>query len=409
MNLQHNEPMKVLIIGAGFGGLACAKRLQANSNMSVTLLDKHPYQLFSPLLYQVATGGLPEDDIAYPVRAAIENIKFIKSEVMKINYEKNQIQLQDGKTLDYDQLVLATGSTGTTFGIPGVDKHALQMKSIYEARRIRNQLLTTYEEVAAGRKPKESLKVVVIGGGPTGVEVAGSIAELQKSMKKEFGELADFAEVALIEAGPRLLPMFHEKSSARAKKDLTELGVHVYLDSMVDRMYESDVHLKNGGVVSGGTLIWAAGVAAYSQWDYLGELDRANRLKVNEYLQVRENIWVIGDGAHLMLEGQPLPMVAPVALQMGKHVAKQIKNISQQKPLVAFKYKDKGQMATIGRRRAVVEMPGGLRLKGTLAWMTWLALHVAYLAGGRNRVSVIADWMWNYLAWGIGPRRTVID
>ena len=178
---------------------------------------------------------------------------------------------------------------------------------------------------------------------------------------------------------------------------------------MVDRMYESDVHLKNGGVVSGGTLIWAAGVAAYSQWDYLGELDRANRLKVNEYLQVRENIWVIGDGAHLMLEGQPLPMVAPVALQMGKHVAKQIKNVSQQKPLIAFKYKDKGQMATIGRRRAVVEMPGGLRLKGTLAWLTWLALHVAYLAGGRNRVSVIADWMWNYLAWGIGPRRTVID
>jgi NADH dehydrogenase len=124
---------------------------------------------------------------------------------------------------------------------------------------------------------------------------------------------------------------------------------------------------------------------------------------------VRENIWVIGDGAHLMLEGQPLPMVAPVALQMGKHVAKQIKNVSQQKPLNAFKYKDKGQMATIGRRRAVVEMPGGLRLKGTLAWLTWLALHVAYLAGGRNRVSVIADWMWNYLAWGIGPRRTVID
>jgi NADH:ubiquinone reductase (H+-translocating) len=401
--------MRVLIIGAGFGGLACAKQLQANSKMDVTLIDKHPYQLFSPLLYQVATGGLPEDDIAYPVRAAIENINFIKSEVMKINYEKNQIQLQDGKTLDYDQLVLATGSTGTTFGIPGVDKNALQMKSIQEARKIRNQLLSTYEEVAAGRKPKESLKVVVIGGGPTGVEVAGSIAELQKSMKKEFAELADFAEVALIEAGPRLLPMFHEKSSARAKKDLIELGVHVYLDSMVDRMYESDVHLKNGGVVSGGTLIWAAGVAAYSKWDYLGELDRANRLKVNEYLQVRENIWVIGDGAHLMVKDQPLPMVAPVALQMGKHVAKQIKNISQQKPLIPFKYKDKGQMATIGRRRAVVEMPGGLRLKGTLAWMTWLALHVVYLAGGRNRVSVVADWMWNYLAWGIGPRRTVID
>lgn len=401
--------MRVLIVGAGFGGLVCAKNLMDHKNISVTLIDKHPYQIFSPLLYQVATGGLPEDDIAYPVRAAIDNINFIKSEVVKIDEQKNQVQLFDGKVLEFDQLVLATGSTGTTFGIPGVDKYALQMKTIIQARQIKNQLLTTYEEVAAGRKPKESLKVVVIGGGPTGVEVAGAISELQKSMGKEFSELAKFGEVALIEAGPRLLPMFHEKSSARAKKDLTQLGVKVYLDSMVDRMYESDIHLKNGGIVSGGTFIWAAGVAAYSNWTQLGEADRSNRIKVNEYLQAKENIWVIGDGAHLEFKGQPLPMVAPVALQMGKHVAKQIRNLLKDKPLAPFVYKDKGQMATIGRRKAVVEMPGGLRLKGTLAWLTWLALHVAYLAGGRNRVSVIADWMWNYLAWGIGPRRTVID
>lgn len=251
--------------------------------------------------------------------------------------------------------------------------------------------------------------MVVIGGGPTGVEVAGAVAELQKSLKKEFPELAQFGEVALVEAGPRLLPMFTEKSSKRVKKDLGELGVKVYLDSTVDRMYESDVHLKNGKVLSGGTFIWAAGVAAYSQWDHLGETDNSNRLKVNEHLQIKENIWVIGDGANLEVAGVPLPMVAPVALQMGKHVAKQIKNLQQAKPLKPFSYIDKGQMATIGRRRAVVEMPNGIRLSGTLAWLTWLALHVAYLAGGRNRVSVMADWMWNYLAWGIGPRRTVID
>lgn len=401
--------MKIVVVGAGFGGLACAKHLAKSESVSVTLVDKHPYQLFSPLLYQVATGGLPEDDIAYPVRAAINNLDFIKSEVKRVDSEKNQIQFADNRIMDFDHLVLATGSTGTTFNIPGVEEFALQMKSIQQARAIKNQLLNTYEEVAASRKAKETLKVVVIGGGPTGVEVAGAVAELQKSMKKEFSDLAQFGEVSLVEAGPRLLPMFTEKSSKKAKKDLTELGVNVYLDSMVDRMYESDIHLKNGKILSGGTFIWAAGVAAYSQWNSLGETDKSNRLKVNEFLQLKENIWVIGDGANLEVKGVALPMVAPVALQMGKHVAKQIKNLQQNKSLKPFSYTDKGQMATIGRRRAVVEMPNGIRLSGTLAWLTWLALHVAYLAGGRNRVSVVADWMWNYLAWGIGPRRTIID
>lgn len=396
-------------MGAGFGGLSCAKILAQYKSFETTLVDRHPYQLFSPLLYQVATGGLPEDDIAYPVRAAIQNLNFIKSEVKKIDPDKNQIQFSDNRILEFDHLVLATGSTGTTFNIPGVAEHALQMKTIYEARAIKNKLLNNYEEVAAGRKPKETLKVVVIGGGPTGVEVAGAIAELQKGLKKEFPEIAQFGEVSLVEAGPRLLPMFKEKSSNRAKKDLSELGVKVYLDSMVDRMYESDVHLKNGKVLSAGTFLWAAGVAGYSQWNSLGEADRSNRLKVNEFLQLKNNIWVVGDGANFEVDGKALPMVAPVAMQMGKHVAKQILNLKDQKPLKKFIYTDKGQMATIGRRRAVVEMPGGLRLTGTLAWLTWLALHVAYLAGGRHRVSVIADWMWNYLAWGIGPRRTVID
>jgi NADH dehydrogenase len=174
-------------------------------------------------------------------------------------------------------------------------------------------------------------------------------------------------------------------------------------------MYESTVHLKNGEILMAGTIIWAAGVAAHSEWAKIGEADRSNRIVVDEYLRSKPNIFVIGDGAHFQHEGKPLPMVAPVAMQMGRHVAKQILNIKNNKSLTKFKYKDKGQMATIGRRRAVVEMPNGLRFHGTLAWLTWLALHVFYLAGGRNRISVIADWMWNYIAWGIGPRRTVID
>lgn len=401
--------MRVVIVGAGFGGLAAARKLSQQKDVNVTVVDKHPYQLFSPLLYQVATGGLPEDDIAYPVRAAIPGVSFRKGEVTKINSNSKSIILADQSTIEYDHLVLATGSTGTTFGVPGVQENALQMKSIMEARVIKKQLLGMYEEVEAGHKPKESLKVVVIGAGPTGVEVSGAVAELQKSMKHEFPNIYKMASVTLVEAGPRVLPMFHEKSSKHAQSELEEIGVSVKTNSAVDRMYETDVHLKSGEILSGGTLIWAAGVAAYQTWTSLGETDRSNRIKIDENLQTSAGIFVIGDGAHLQFKGNPLPMIAPVALQMGKHVAKQIISLKNNKPLTPFKYTDKGQMATIGRRRAVVEMPGGLRMHGTIAWLTWLALHVFYLAGGRNRISVIADWMWNYIAWGVGPRRTVID
>ncbi len=401
--------MKVVIVGAGFGGLAAARKLSQQKDVNVTVVDKHPYQLFSPLLYQVATGGLPEDDIAYPVRAAIPGVSFRKGEVTKVNSNSKSIILADQSTIEYDHLVLATGSTGTTFGVPGVQENALQMKSILEARVIKKQLLGMYEEVEAGHKPKESLKVVVIGAGPTGVEVSGAVAELQKSMKHEFPNIYKMASVTLVEAGPRVLPMFHEKSSKHAQSELEEIGVSVKTNSAVDRMYETDVHLKSGEILSGGTLIWAAGVAAYQTWTSLGETDRSNRIKIDENLQTSAGIFVIGDGAHLQFKGNPLPMIAPVALQMGKHVAKQIISLKNNKPLSPFKYTDKGQMATIGRRRAVVEMPGGLRMHGTIAWLTWLALHVFYLAGGRNRISVIADWMWNYIAWGVGPRRTVID
>ena len=400
----------VVIIGAGFAGLTCARELAGKPGIAVTVVDRNPFQLFSPLLYQVATGGLPEDDIAYPVRAAIPGITFRRGEVVYIGTKAKTIRLEDGTVIPFDDLVLATGSTGTTFGVPGVAEHALQMKSIHEARAIRRRLLQTYEDVEMGRAPKEALRVVVVGGGPTGVELAGAIAELQKGMKREYPDLAPLATVTLVEAGPRVLPMFTEKSSAHAKKELQQIGVDVRVDAAVDRMYPTDVHLKDGEVLPAGTIIWAAGVAAYEQWSFLGLTDRMNRLTVDEYLRVADDIWVIGDTANFTLEGErPLPMIAPVAMQMGRHVAKQILAQQNGKELTAFRYKDKGQMATIGRRRAVVEMPNGLKLHGTPAWLTWLALHVFYLAGGRNRVSVIADWMWNYLAWGVGPRRTVLD
>ena len=397
----------VVVVGAGFAGLACARSLSTSEQVHVTLIDKHPYQLFAPLLYQVATGGLPEDDIAYPVRAAIPGIDFIRGEVVRVNESEGTLRLASGTEIAWDRLVLATGSVGNSFNIPGVDEHALQMKDVYQARAIKHRLLGTYERVQEGEEPKENLQVAVVGGGPTGVELAGAIAELQKQMSHEFPQIAEHAHVTLVEAGPRLLPSFSEKSSEQARKALTKLGVEVLLDSAVDRMYPTDIHLKNGRILSAGTTIWAAGVAAEEQWTGLGEADRLNRLVVDEYLRLNDNVWVIGDMAHVEAEeGRPLPMVASVALQQGKYVAKSILSDSGIEP---FRYRDKGQMATVGRRLAVVELPNGLRLHGTLAWLSWLALHVAYLAGGRNRVSVIADWFWNYLAWGSGPRRTIIE
>lgn len=405
-----DQPRHVVIVGAGFGGLACARRLAGSPGIEVTIVDRNPYQVFAPLLYQVATGGLPEDDIAYSVRSAVPGARFRRGDVVRINPAAKTLRLADGAVLAWDELVIAVGSTGTTFGIPGVAEFALQMKTIPQARAIRHRLLQTYEEVEIGRRPKEALRVVVVGGGPTGVELSGAIVELQRAMRREYPDLADLGSVTLVEAGPRLLPTFSEKSSAHAKRELEQLGVVVRVDSSVDRMYPTDVHLKAGDVLSAGTIIWAAGVAAPAEWKDLAVTDRAGRLEVSPTLQLDDGIWVIGDIAHVAgPDGRPLPMVASVAMQMGRYVAKAIVAQARGDELTPFQYKDKGQMATIGRRRAVVETPRGLRLHGTPAWFGWLGLHVFYLAGGRQRVSVIADWFWNYLAWNQGSRRTVID
>jgi NADH dehydrogenase len=284
------------------------------------------------------------------------------------------------------------------------------MKSLAEAREIRKALLGTYEEVAAGHLAPEALHTVVIGGGPTGVELAGAVAELQRGLAREFPEIAKEAGVELVEAGPRLLPSFSEKSSETALRDLTNLGVHVFTGVGVTKVGPQEVLLSDDRILPAGVIIWAAGVAAPKIWSKLGETAAGNRIKVDDTLYLRDDIWVIGDASLLCDEaGRPLPQVAPVAMQGGRHVAKQILRMREGLEREKFRYKDKGQMATIGRRRAVVELPNGLKLTGTPAWLAWLLLHVAYLAGGRNRLSVVADWAWNYIAWGVGPPRTLTD
>ena len=409
MEFGPRTPKKhAVVIGAGFGGLACAKKLRKSPSYSVTLIDRNPYQLFSPLLYQVSTASLPEDDIAFPVRTAYRDVQFVRAEVTNIDATRKEIALSNGKTISYDDLILAVGSEGTTFGIPGVAENAFQMKSVSDARQIRHSLLSTYENVEDGLLPLESLNVVIVGGGPTGVELAGAVKELQHEIRREFEHIAPKATVTLLEAGPRLLPTFHPHSSKYTLKTLTKMGVQVEVDAAVVEATSRSLRLKDGREIVAGTRIWAAGVVAPPHWKFLGETDRGNRIKVNSHLQISDSIWVVGDVASFPnSDGRPLPMVAPVAIQQGKHVARQIRRREANTSLEVFKYRDKGQMATIGRRKAVVEMRPWLRFQGSLAWLTWLALHLAYLSGGRNRTSIFADWIWNYLVWT--PRRTIVD
>ena len=405
---NNQEKQHVVVVGAGFGGLACIRKLRKSNRFRITLIDRHAYHLFSPLLYQVATAGLPEDDIAFPVRPAFKDIDFIRAEVKEVNTQTSSLVLSDGREIAFDHLVMGVGSQGATFGIPGIAEHALQMKSVYDARKIRRSLLHTYEEVQDGLLPVSALQVAVVGGGPTGLELAGAIRELQEQLHNEFKDLSPHASVTLIEAGPRLLPTFHPKSSAHAKSTLEKMGVDVRVDTAVTQATSSSFHLTGGEELVAGTRIWAAGVTAPETWNSLGETDRSNRLKVRPTLALTDNVWVIGDGAHFMnADGQPLPMIAPVAIQQGKFVAKQLLGILKNKELKEFSYRDKGQMATIGRRKAVVEMNSWLRFSGTLAWLTWLALHLLYLSGGRNRTSIFADWVWNYVVRI--PRHAITD
>ena len=405
---EQSGEKQVVIVGAGFGGLACAKKLRKSRSCRVTLIDRNPYQLFSPLLYQVATASLPEDDIAFPIRTAYREVQFVRGEVSNIDTTAKTLAMSNGKTISYDDLILAVGSEGATYGIPGVSENTFQMKSVHDARDIRRSLLRTYEDVEDGLLPLERLNVVIVGGGPTGVELAGAVSELQREIQREFEHIAPKATVTLLEAGPRLLPSFHPNSSKYTQKKLTQMGVQVLVDAAVTEATSRSLRLKDGKEIIAGTKIWAAGVIAPPHWKFLGETDRGNRIKVNSNLQLSDSIWVIGDAASYPdSNGRPLLMIAPVAIQQGKHVARQIRRRESSRQLEVFKYRDKGQMATIGRRKAVVEIRSWLRFGGSLAWLTWLALHLAYLSGGRNRTSIFADWVWNYIVWT--PRRTITE
>lgn len=399
-----HSPKKILVIGAGFGGLSFIKAMK-DSSAEITLIDSHNFHTFLPLLYQVASAGLTAESIAHPARAAIrgKNAKFILDTVIDFEFEQNRVLLTSGQRLDYDQLLIAAGSVTADFGVKGVSEFTLGMKSIDEALVIRSKVMRALENAA--REGQQPVPIVIVGGGPTGVELAGALAELSRVLHKDFPELGPAPlRVTLVEAAEYLLSMFPKSLSEIARRDLKRRGVTVLTNAQVAEVTKQDVALKGGRLLDSELTIWTAGVKGSPLSNLITKrMDlqsrRDERVIVDEQLRPAAekfpNVFVIGDmAAYLTEDEKPLPMVAPVAMQMGRQVAKFISNPNA----AGFKYRDKGSMATIGRSDAVV-YANGLKLSGFIAWLAWLGLHLAYLLGGRNKLQVVIDWAWNYLTY----------
>ena len=397
---------RVVILGAGFGGLGAAKALAGKAD--VTVVDRHNFQTFLPLLYQVSTAGLAADHVVHPVRGALRDtgIKFRMGSPISVDHKNNSVKLDSSEVLEFDHLIVALGSATADFGVPGVTENGLGMKSVHEAIAIRAEVMRRFEDLCRF-EDNTRLSIAVVGGGTTGVEMAGALAELKRGpLKNDMAHAADHMDIYLIEAGPRILPMFSEKLSARAESDLHKLGVFVKTNTAVREIKPRQIIVKDGEPIPAEVTIWAAGVKGEPTAGLLNLPIVGTRIDTDENLEVKHypNIWAIGDiNGTKGADGRFLPMVAPVALQQGKWVAKQILRKVAGKPLVAFKYLDKGSMATIGRHKAIVEFRG-LRMTGPLAWFAWLFLHLFYLLGGRNKVGTIADWTWNYLTFDRGNR-----
>jgi NADH dehydrogenase len=400
-----NKP-KVVILGGGFGGLAAARALHKAAD--VTVVDRHNYQTFLPLLYQVSTAGLAADHVAYPIRGALRKtpVKFRMGSPISIDHKNKEVKLDSSELLKFDHLIVALGSVTADFGIPGVNEFTLGMKSVAEALNIRAEIMRRFEDLCRFEDDTK-LSITVIGGGPTGVEMAGAIAELIRGpLKSDQAQAASHISISLIEAGPRLLPPFAPSLSARTKKDLEKLGVKVLLNAAVQEVEHRKIKLKDGSTIASEITIWAAGVKGNDAIAQLNLPTAGTRVAVEPTMQVKNYpyIWALGDiAASVDKNGNQLPMVAPVAIQQGKFIAKQIARVSKSQKLASFKYLDKGSMATIGRNKAVVQVKG-IKISGALAWLIWLWLHLFYLLGGRNKIGTMADWTWNYLTFDRGNR-----
>ncbi len=407
IHLPEVKVPRVVIVGCGFGGLQVAKSLR-NAPVQVVMLDKNNYHTFQPLLYQVATAGLEADSIAYPIRKIFKgqnNFHFRLGEVTSISEGANEIETTIGK-LKYDFLVIATGSTTNYFGNTDFAQHCMPMKSVTEALNLRSLVLQNFEEALLAKDIKEQealMTFVIVGGGPTGVELAGALCELKKHvLPNDYPEL-DFRKmrVVLMESGNELLQMMNVENQIKAKMYLSELGTEVWLNTGMAKYDGMIVETRNGKQLHSRNVVWAAGIKGTSITGIKTEcMNNRNRIVTDEYCRITgyENIYAIGDVACMQQEQFPNghPQVAPVAVQQGELVAENFIRFLNKEPLLPFSYFDKGTMATVGRNRAVVEL-GKIRFGGVFGWMAWMALHLMLLVGFRNKVVVFINWLWNYI------------
>ncbi|HEX2192824.1 MAG TPA: NAD(P)/FAD-dependent oxidoreductase [Acidimicrobiales bacterium] len=409
-----NGRARVAIVGAGFGGLAAAKALDG-APVDLTVVDQNNFHTFQPLLYQVATAGLDADDVAHSVRGVVRREGGTTTRlatVQEVDLVGRRLVVDHGPPVEYDFLVLAAGAVTDDYGVPGVREHAFGMKSLQDAIRLRNHVLAQFEAADADPAgPADgALTVVVVGGGATGVELAGSLSELFRMvLAKDFPDLDhDQARVVLLEATDRLLGAFHPRLQGYAARRLADLGVEVRMGASVEQVRPDAVCLHGGGVIPTRTVAWAAGVRA-TRLPVLGEVERGRggRIVVRPDLSLPDHpeVFVIGDlAASPDGKGGALPQLAPVAQQGGRHAARQIERRLRGEASTPFRYVDKGTMATIGRHAAVAELPFGLRFSGGPAWLAWLFLHLLLLVGFRNRLNVLINWAWNYVTYDRGAR-----
>ncbi len=404
---------KVVIVGGGFGGLNTAKSLKG-AKLDILLVDKTNHHLFQPLLYQVATAALSPADIAMPIREVFRgqsNFHVIMGDVVAIDKNKKEVVLGNGDRMSYDYLVLSVGASHSYFGNDPWEKFAPGLKTISDALKIREQVLISFERAERMDSLKEAAKYlnfVVIGGGPTGVEMAGAIAEIaRKTMFKNFRNIRpEESKVYLVEAAPYILPVYPQKLSLKAKEDLENLGVCVMVGKKVTNVSEAGVQIEDT-LIPCRNVIWAAGNQASPLLKTLDvPLDRQGRVIVDSELNIpgHPEIFVIGDAAQAMgVDGKPLPGIAPTAIQQGRYVAKILKNLVPKDKRPPFKYLDKGYMATIGKSKAVV-VAGKLQFSGFMAWLAWCFIHVVYLVGFRNRLVVMMQWFFVFLTGQRGAR-----
>ena len=406
---------RIVIVGAGFAGLACAKAL-GGSAAQVTIIDRHNYHLFVPLLYQVATAGLSPADIAEPIRKILRrhrNVDVVLGDVIGVDAEARTVQLAEGNSIPFDILVLATGSSYNYFGRPEWEAHAPGLKTIADARALRSRLLRAFELAERESDPLRQqalLTTVIVGGGPTGVEIAGAVAELARfTLAKDFRHVDPAsARIILVEAGPRILASFPEDLARYARERLEALGVEIHVGEAVEDIGPEHV-LINGQCVAVGCVIWGAGIKASPAGRWIGAtVDRLGRVCVKGDLSVpgQQDIYVLGDSAFLIdpLTTRPLPGLAQVAQQQGHHLGRALKRrVETGRPQLPFAFRDRGNTAIIGRNAAIFDF-GRRRLKGWLAWILWAIVHVYLLVGFEKRVLVTMQWLWRYATYQRGAR-----